>query len=61
MKRTTLWFTKEQHKQLKAISTDRVKMAEHIRRAIDYYLDAPAVVRMGGLTTTAKRRKDLKA
>lgn len=53
MKRTTIWLADEQDAALKKIADRRTKYAEHVRRAIDFYLEEEA--------QPYGRRKKLKA
>lgn len=42
MKRVQIYLTQEQVNALKNLTNERVNFSEHIRRAIDGYLDANA-------------------
>ncbi len=42
MKRVQIYLTQEQVNALKNLANERVNFSEHIRRAIDDYLDANA-------------------
>ncbi len=50
MKRVQIYLTQEQVNALKNLANERVNFSEHIRRAIDVYLDTNAPERSLPLT-----------
>lgn len=49
MIRINIYITEEQWEALKKLVTVRVKLSEHIRRAVDEYLEKRGPIRVDGL------------